>query len=131
MTQGSGGYMTRNRRLYFPCEYRAFQIFQSMAGLGSLSNLEFGNKEAEEVLGDLELCTQRERYINVHFAMKVRPTAKQIFLKPLKLAKYAQCYVELIPHTYILMPGLSVEMMDEDITEHFDDLYGCVNLNIH
>ena len=30
-------------------EYRAFQIFQSMAGLGSLANLEFGNWEYDPI----------------------------------------------------------------------------------
>ena len=33
-------------------EYRAFHIFQWMAGLGSLTNLEFGNNSSPELMKD-------------------------------------------------------------------------------
>ena len=35
--------MTNDQTTKQPCKYRALQIFQSIAGLGSLANLELGN----------------------------------------------------------------------------------------
>ena len=37
--------VTHNRPTKEPREYRAFQIFQSIAGLGRIANLENGNEE--------------------------------------------------------------------------------------
>ena len=54
--------MTNNRPTEQPREYRAFQIFQSIAGLGRIANLEYGNytgddKQPEEQFQLFWLCT--------------------------------------------------------------------------